>query len=201
MSKRANHYEAAFEEYLRAGRIPYVAVDETRRSLTAAGSIKSLDFIVSGPVAEYPAPWKGDALAAGTCGWLVDVKGRQFPAGRQNQYWRNWSTIDDVKSLTRWQDLFGPRFVGLLVFAFNVVSDRSPVSAERLFGFRGELYAFVGIRLDLYASWARQISGKWQTVAMPSGRFRELAQPVDLIFSQPAASPRSVADVDCVVVE
>jgi hypothetical protein len=48
MANRDNHYEAAFEEYLRARGIPYVAVDEARRSLMADGeSIKSLDFIVS----------------------------------------------------------------------------------------------------------------------------------------------------------
>ena len=28
MSKRSNHYEAAFEEYLRERRVPYVATDE-----------------------------------------------------------------------------------------------------------------------------------------------------------------------------
>ncbi len=45
MANRDNHYEAALEEYLRAARLPYVAVDEGRRSLMAEGeSIKSLDF-------------------------------------------------------------------------------------------------------------------------------------------------------------
>ena len=29
---RDNHYEAAFEAYLRARRLPYIAVDEARRS-------------------------------------------------------------------------------------------------------------------------------------------------------------------------
>ena len=61
---RDNHYEAAFEAYLRARRLPYIAVDEARRSLVADGSIKSLDFIVSPP---------------GQLSWLVDVKGRRFP--------------------------------------------------------------------------------------------------------------------------
>ena len=65
MANRDNHYEAAFEEYLRARGVPYVAVDEARRSLLSnGGSIKSLDFIVSAP---------------GQIAWLVDVKGRAFP--------------------------------------------------------------------------------------------------------------------------
>jgi hypothetical protein len=46
MANRDNHYEAAFEAYLRVRGVPYVAVDEARRSLMADGeSIKSLDFI------------------------------------------------------------------------------------------------------------------------------------------------------------
>ena len=81
MANRDNHYEAAFEEYLREQRVPYVAVDEAKRSRWAEGSIKSLDFIVSPP---------------GGASWLVDVKGRRFPSGEQKQYWKNWSTRDDL---------------------------------------------------------------------------------------------------------
>ena len=46
MALRHNHYDAAFEGYLRARRIPYVSVDETRRSLLEQVSLKSMDFIV-----------------------------------------------------------------------------------------------------------------------------------------------------------
>jgi hypothetical protein len=46
MANRDNHYEAAFEQYLRERGIPYVAVDEAKRSVLSNGaSIKSLDFI------------------------------------------------------------------------------------------------------------------------------------------------------------
>ena len=73
MANRDNHYEAAFEAYLRDRRLPYVAVDEAKRSLLSNGSsIKNLDFIVSSP--------------SGVT-WLVDVKGRRFPGGDdQKQY-------------------------------------------------------------------------------------------------------------------
>src|SRR4051812_21768477 len=90
MAKRENHYEAAFEAYLQAHRVPYVAVDETKRSRFVGGSMKSLDFIVSPP---------------GRLSWLVDVKGRRFPSGTQKQYWKNWSTRDDLVSLARWERL------------------------------------------------------------------------------------------------
>src|SRR5690606_15377835 len=87
MANRDNRYEAAFEAYLRAKQVPYVADDETRRASLAADSPKSLDYIVS---AAHGAPW------------LVDVKGRLFPSGEQRQYWKNWSTRDDLVSLAQW---------------------------------------------------------------------------------------------------
>ena len=78
MAKRSNHYELAFESYLRDERVAYVAVNEQRRSLVAQGSLKNLDFIVS---------------PSNTVSLLVDIKGRRFPSGNhQKQYWRNWST-------------------------------------------------------------------------------------------------------------
>ncbi|MHC4176586.1 MAG: HYExAFE family protein, partial [Planctomycetota bacterium] len=86
VANRDNHYEAAFEQYLRSRGVPYVAVDEAKRSLLSDGaSIKSLDFIVSAP---------------GETTWLVDVKGRRFPSGDQTtQYWKNWSPREDLQSL------------------------------------------------------------------------------------------------------
>src|SRR5689334_12398239 len=119
MSKRSNHYEAAFEEFLRLRRTPYVAVDESRRSLLPVdipedfqGSLKSLDFIVTSSTGQT---------------WLVDVKGRNFPSGKQRRLWKNWSTRDDVTSLDRWQNLFGGRFQSLFVSAYNVLDDVSPL--------------------------------------------------------------------------
>lgn len=165
MANRDNHYEAAFEEFLRSRQVPYVAVDESRRSLLGDGSLKSLDFIVSADGRETR--------------WLVDVKGRRFPSGEQKQYWKNWSTRDDLDSLFCWERLFGEQFAGLFVFAYNVVGDRAPLPAENLFSYRGALYGFVGIRLREYASHARPISSAWDTVAMPTERFRDLAEPVE----------------------
>jgi hypothetical protein len=167
MANRDNHYEAAFEQYLRSKQVPYVAVDEAKRSLMAEGSIKSLDFIVS-------------SLSGAT--WLVDVKGRRFPSGQQKQYWKNWSTRDDLVSLSAWEQLFGERFGGLFVFAYNIVGNRAPLSAERLFEFRGGLYGFVAIRAADYGRHARPISPRWDTVAMSSGQFRQLAAPVEEFF-------------------
>lgn len=167
MANRDNHYEAAFEAYLRLRHAPYVAVDESRRSLLADASIKSLDYLVS---------------SASGVTWLVDVKGRNFPGGAQKQYWKNWSTKDDLVSMAQWQRLFGERFEALFVFAYRVLGDRSPLPREALFEHRDALYGFVAIRLDQYAYHARQISPRWDTVAMPAERFRELAQPFETLL-------------------
>ncbi len=99
------------------------------------------------------------------------------------QYWKNWSTRDDLISLCRWEDLFGDQFGGLFVFAFNIVGDRSPLPASELFEFRKALYGFVAIRLSDYLGHARVISPRWNTVAMPSAAFRRLARPVGQFLS------------------
>jgi hypothetical protein len=166
VANRDNHYEAAFEQYLRSRGVPYVAVDEAKRSLLSDGaSIKSLDFIVSSP---------------GKMTWLVDVKGRRFPSGdEQKQYWKNWSPREDLQSLAQWEALFGGGFCGLFVFAYDVLGDRAPLPAELLFEHRGNLYGFLAVRLCDYTVHAHQISPSWDTVAMPTAEFRRLAQPME----------------------
>jgi hypothetical protein len=169
VTKRGNHYESAFEAFLRRHRVAYVAVDEKRRSLVAHDrSLKSLDFIVS----------PSDSVSL-----LVDIKGRRFPSGQRNkQYWRNWSTWDDLESLARWQDQLSPGSCALLVFAFDVVGRRSPVPAERLFEFRGRWYAFLAVRVADYIQFARPLSTRWRTVSLPARLFRQAAFSFDELF-------------------
>lgn len=171
MAKRDNHYEAAFGAFLRCRGIPYVAVDETRRSLVGERPLKNLDYIVS--------PQRQDRS------WLVDVKGRRFPTGK-SQYWRNWCTAEELASLSSWETLFGERFTALLVFAYEVVGDLAPLPPEQLFQHGGGLYGFVGVRLDHYVSWSRQLSARWKTVTVPIPKFRALARPVEGFFAAPS---------------
>ncbi len=161
MAKRDNHYELAFEELLRSTRQPYVAVDEARRSLVSEGSLKSLDFLVS--------PTSGQSL-------LVDIKGRRFPSGTKHpQYWRNWSTADDLRGLAEWSRHFGRSATPVLVFAYWVTGSRSPVPPAHLFWWRDNAYGFVAIRLADYLPWAKQLSVRWGTVSVPVGEFRRRA--------------------------
>lgn len=188
MANRRNHYEAAFEAYLRQECIPYVAVDEKRRALVKGTSVndrtegqqslKSLDFIVSPTQDEAPATR-----------WLIDVKGRRFPSGqKQPQYWRNWSTRDDLESLARWQAEFGPQFRAALVFAYELTADRSPVGPEEVYYYGQSAYGFVGIRLDDYLPAARTLSARWGTVSMSVPLFRERARSVLELFGTQVAN-------------
>ncbi|NOY40210.1 MAG: HYExAFE family protein [Planctomycetes bacterium] len=176
MTNRSNHYEHAFESYLRDHRVAYVAVNEQRRSLVAHGSLKSLDFIA--------APCDSVSL-------LIDIKGRRFPSGeRHKQYWRNWSTWDDLQSMAQWQDKLGVGSCSLLVFAFDIVGSKSPLAANQLYPFREHRYAFLAIRVADYIQFAKPLSAKWQTMAMPNRLFREAAFPFDdLLVPQPPNTP------------
>lgn len=163
---RNNHYEAAFEEYLRERRLGYVAVDETRRSLLDDGPIKSLDFIVYGP-------W-GARL-------LVDVKGRRFPGGtdeKPRRVWENWSTEDDIAGLLLWARRFGPGYRGLLVFAYEIMpSVALPANTPDLWEWDGRTYLFRAVAAEAYRRQMRVRSPRWGTVCLPNEAFRELVQP------------------------
>lgn len=174
MTIRTNHYEVALEAFLRDEKIPYIAVDERRRSLYGAGSLKNLDFIAT--------------PSGGEMSWLIDVKGRRFPSGRKNSYWKNWTTTDDLQSLSQWQRLLGPQFRGMLVFVYDVVGEMAPVPENLLYQHQDRLYAFIGVRLDLYVAWARKISPRWKTMAMPTKAFRQLAEPLQVTFRTPIVS-------------
>ena len=157
--------------------VPYVAVDEARRSLLADGrSIKSLDFIVASPGGET---------------WLVDVKGRRFPSGDETcQYWKNWSPQEDIDSLGQWEKLFGDNSADCSCSATMCSATALRCRSSSVSEFRQRLYAFLAVRLDDYAVWSRPISERWDTVAMPTAVFRRIAQPVEELLGTPLMSAR-----------
>jgi hypothetical protein len=162
---RGNHYDAAFEAFLRTRRTPYVAVDEQRRALLEQQSLKSMDFIVYSQKA---------------ANLLVDVKGRRFPSGdpESGHRWENWATAEDLPALLKWQDVFGNDFRAVLVFAYHIVSDAERVKFDDLYSFRDRLYSFYGVWADDYRKAMHTRSESWQTVSVPSGPYRELRSPL-----------------------
>jgi len=165
MALRSNHYDAAFEAFLRTERRPYVAVDEARRALTADASLKSLDFIV------YSA--QGRNL-------LVDVKGRKFPTGADGAggRWENWAAEEDLDSMLRWQKLFGGDFRAALVFAYDIAEPRWHEQHPHRWEFRRRTYAFYAVWADEYAGAMRGRSRAWETVTVPRREFHELRRPI-----------------------
>lgn len=164
---RANHYESAFEAYLQANKICYVAVDEQRRSSLGGEPVKSLDFIIYGE----------NGLR-----FVVDIKGRKFPSGppeKPRRVWECWSTVADIDGLERWAQISGPSFQGLLVFVYQL--DESIEFDSRipdLWNFRNHRYLARAVLVNDYRANMRVRSPKWGTVDLPGKVFRSLVRPL-----------------------
>ncbi|MEX0885538.1 MAG: HYExAFE family protein [Phycisphaeraceae bacterium] len=165
MAQRRFHYDAAFEHYLRANAIPYVAVDEAKRAVhgaTVPRKLKSFDFVV------YSST--GPNL-------LIDVKGRKHTA-RTGRGMQNWVTDEDVRCLETWRGIFGDGFEA--AFAFLFWCDAQPPDAlfHEVFTFGDRWYAVLGVTLSAYREHMRRRSAKWNTVSIPAKAFDELATPL-----------------------
>jgi len=163
---RSNHYEAAFEAYLRDARLGYIAVDESRRSSLDDEPVKSLDFIVHG--------LRGAKL-------LIDVKGRKFPGTERRKLvhvWQNWSPQDDIDGLERWEQHFGEGYRSLLVFVYHIlpVVELAPGTPD-LWHWRGRRYLMRAVAVSDYKRAMRVRSPKWKTVHLPRRAFGELVRP------------------------
>ena len=168
MTQRRFHYEQAFEHYLRANGIPYVAVDEAKRALHGktgiAGSkkLKNFDFVVYSE--------SGSNL-------LIDVKGRKH-SGKTGRSLQNWVTRDDVSCLQTWAGIFGEGFEP--AFAFLFWCDAQPPDALFLevFEYNQRWYAVLAVRLSDYVPHMRDRSAKWDTVSIPAQAFTDHAVPL-----------------------
>src|SRR5262245_54704973 len=198
MAQRRFHYEQAFEHFLRANRVPYVAVDEakkalmpaagkdskhSRRSATPAAessapeSLKSFDFVVYAP---------GRSL-------LVDVKGRMFGSTasanpHSSRRFESWVTVDDVESLKHWQNLFGSDFEAVFVFAYCLRQQPPDALFEELFAFGERWYALREVRLAEYCQAMVNRSDKWQTVHVLGEAFSRISRPFS-VKDLPAKPP------------
>lgn len=186
---RDNHYEAAFEAYLRSRGVGFVAVDEARRTLLGDMDVKSLDFIVVGP---------NDARL------VVDVKGRKFPGGKPekpNKTWQNWSTREDIDGLVRWSGVLGPGFRGILAFVYRIIPP-FVLSADTpdLFAFRSDHYLMRAIEVWDYREHMHPRSERWGTVSLPAADFRRLVKPFSE-FLKPRETtkktPRETNPIEC----
>jgi hypothetical protein len=175
VGQRRYGYEAAFEDFLRTSRIPYVSVNEAQRTLRFSAerqteSLKSFDFVVYGAGLNL----------------LVDIKGRRG-AERSRGGWgkrlESWVTREDVAHLLKWESLFGAGFRGAFVFAYAF--DRVPPD-----GLFAEVYPDAGltgvhgwnalrvVSVREYGAAMRDRSPKWGTVELAPAEFERLWRPL-----------------------
>lgn len=177
MAQRRHHYESAFEAYLRSRRIPYIAVDEARKTLLPASTIsatpdgaarpealKSFDFVVYSEAGNL----------------LIDVKGRHAARSLRAPGLRleSWVTQEDVQSMARWEALFGPDFRA--AFAFIYCQDDQPPDAQfdEIFEDHGRWYAVRLVYLSDYSRHMRPRSPRWRTLHVAPGDFHRISGPL-----------------------
>lgn len=172
MARLSLHYERAFQAFLLARRIPFVAVSEARKALAPAAAppgapegLKSFDFVLYGRPLNL----------------LADVKGRKVPPTRRpggRARLESWVTAEDVRSLDQWERLFGPGFAGAFVFAYWCPDQPPDGLFQEVFAFEGAWYALRAVLLADYRSRMRPRSARWGTVDLPAAEFTTLSHPL-----------------------
>lgn len=180
MTQRRHHYERAFERYLREARIPYISVDDARKTLLP----ESARLKVSQPGYEQPITLKSfDFVLYGEeSNLLVDVKGRRIPRNLTSPTSRGrlecWVTQDDIDSMQRWEALFGPGFEGAYVFIYWCEGQPPDALFQEIFEDRGRWYAVRAVRASDYARHLRVRSPRWRTVHLSTSDFERLSRPL-----------------------
>lgn len=162
MAQRRFHYDLAFEHYLRAKTIPYVAVDEARKAIHGPLTLKNFDFVVYG---------------AASGNYLIDVKGRKH-AGRSDRHLDNWVTQEDVADMLRWQELFGSGFTAAFVFLYWCQSQPPDALFQEIFTFQDRWYALLAVTVRDYQEHLKPRSPRWGTVYCPAESFAKMARPL-----------------------
>jgi hypothetical protein len=171
MSHVPNHFETAFENWLIENRVQYVQVDQRKRAYFARNKIKSFDFLL------YPVHGTAGAL-------ITEVKGRKYSGKSLARLGglQCWVTMEDVRGLLRWEDVFGKDHTGFFVFVYELASVDIDADGQSVFEYDGKRYFFVGLKLADYSSCMRQRSPRWQTVMMGAADFRRYAMGLETVL-------------------
>jgi hypothetical protein len=166
-----NHFETAFENWLIENRVQYVQVDQKKRAYFARTKIKSFDFLL------YPARLKTDTL-------IAEVKGRTFGGKSLARLGglQCWVTMEDVRGLLRWEEVFGKNYMGVFVFAYELANVDVDTDGRNVFEFDGRRYFFVGLKLSDYSSLMKMRSPRWQTVMLGAADFRKCAADLETLL-------------------
>lgn len=196
MTRRAVHYEAAFESYLRTRKRPYVAVDEARKTLLPPGcwahasGLKSFDFLL-------PAAIESGGRSAASL--LVEIKGRRWAQssrtslGTSRGWFDPWVTREDVEALLAWEGLFGPGVVGAFVFVLWCPAQPPDGLFADVLQHRGRWYALQAIGVRSYRAHMRPRSPRWATVTLSPEAAADLIGPLDAAARTSAGGARDAA--------
>jgi hypothetical protein len=156
-----NHYERAFESWLRDNGIRYISIDQQKRASFARTRVKSFDMLV------YPPGEPGQAL-------VTEVKGKRFNgtslvglSGMQN-----WVTMEDIRGLKTWEEALGQEHKGVFVFVYELVMVDVEMDGREAYEFEGRRYVFFCVMLEDYLSWMTVRSPRWRTLFLPARGFR-----------------------------
>ena len=195
-----DHYQRAFEAYIRQRRLPYVSVDEARRALLpdarplkvdlpglspgsplGASTLKSFDFVVYGPMSNMLVEVKGRKVARrrpSTASPASNNPPHRELAPPPRVRLESWVTQDDVDSLDVWETLFGQGFEA--IFAFVYWCEELPPAAlfEDFVEVDERWYAIRCITIRDYRTSMRVRSPRWRTVHVPAAAFDRLSRPL-----------------------
>jgi len=184
MAQRRHHYEHAFERYLRDSRIPYISVNEAKKSILPDRAVLKAQQSTSDGDQEAKKLKNFDFLVYGQgTNLLVEIKGRRLPAIRLKDgtpakpRMESWVTLDDIEALTRWRTLFGPEFEPVFVFVYWCDDVPPDGLFVEVIEDRGRWYTVRAITLDDYVGAMRVRSPKWRTMNLSSSDFAMLSSP------------------------
>jgi hypothetical protein len=161
-----NHYEKAFESWLKDNGIQYLAVDQQKRTAFSRSKIKSFDFLFYTP----------DMRA-----FIAEVKGRKFSGKNFSAFGSlpNWVTDDDITGLENWIRIFSSQYHGLFVFAYDLENIDVETDGREIYEYLGKRYVFMAVRLADYLDGATVRSIKWKTLHLSAEYFKKCVLNID----------------------
>ena len=86
-----------------------------------------------------------------------------------------------MTGLLTWQEVFGPEYAAMFVFAYWIVEKGGDPMGQGLqvpsphFGFAGRRYSFWLAPVADYARHQKRLSPRWDTVSVPRDAFRDIS--------------------------
>jgi hypothetical protein len=157
-----NHYERAFESWLKESGVRYITVDQQKRAAFARTRVKSFDFLIYTGSADEKV-------------FIAEVKGKKFDGSSLAAVGRmqNWVTMDDIRGLRTWEEAFGEGHKGVFVFAYELAMVEVEMDGREAYDFEGRRYVFFCVKLEDYMTRMTLRSPRWGTVFMAAEDFRQ----------------------------